>query len=481
MSKQELNLSSSWDRQFQKHKSEHINYEIVALWEICMKKSIIITGIIFVVSLLALMIFVKLTSKSNEENFTEAKQGFFEIAIDATGELIAGNSIDIRGPNIVGNRRFRASPLKIIDLVPEGTEVKKGDFIASLDKSSFVNTLKDEQQELDTHRNELEMKVLDTAVVLSDLRDQIRNQYFSAEEAKITLEQSKYEPPATQRQAEISLDKAQRSLEQQKKVYDLKKAQLKAEIGNLKLQVNTQQRVVDDLDSILSAFTIYAPADGMVIYKKDRLGVKVTTGSTLNPFEPVVATLPDMTSLQSKVYISEIDINKVAVSMPVEVKIDAFSGKMFQGKVSSIANIGEQLPNSDTKVFEVLVKMNEFDPSLRPSMTTSNKVIVKTFDNVIYVPNESVHAGTDSIPFVYTKDHRKQLVVLGESNDKDIIVEEGLEPGRHIWLTIPDKPEKFSLAGADLIPVIKQREQNTAMKEAERRKAGLKEFASVPE
>jgi multidrug efflux pump subunit AcrA (membrane-fusion protein) len=455
--------------------------KLVALWEICMKKSLIITGIVFVVSLIALMIFVRLTNSSNEENFTEAKQGYFEIAIEATGELIAENSIDVRGPNVMGNRRLRASPLKIIDLVPEGTEVRKGDFIASLDKSSFSNTLKDEQQELDTHQNEYDMKVLDTAVVLSELRDQIRNQYFATEEARITLEQSKFEPPATQRQAEISLDKSQRMLEQQKRVYALKKEQLKAEIMNLKLQVNTQKRVVDDLDSILKSFTVTAPADGMVIYKKDRLGVKVTTGTSLNPFEPVVATLPDLSSLLSKIYISEIDINKIRDSMPVEVKIDAFTGKVFRGKVNSIANIGEQLPNSDTKVFEVMVKLNDFDPQLRPSMTTSNKVIVKTFDNVIYIPNESVHAGVDSIPFVYTRDGKKQVVVLGESNDKEVIVENGLEPGRHIWLTLPDKPEKFSIAGDELIPVIKEKQKNSAIREAERRRNGSKEFASVPE
>jgi multidrug efflux pump subunit AcrA (membrane-fusion protein) len=443
-----------------------------------MKKSLIITGIIVVVSLIALMVFVKLTNRSDENNFTEAKQGYFEIALDATGELIAENSIDVRGPNVSANRRLRASPLKIVDLVPEGTEVKKGDFIASLDKSAFSNSLKDEQQELDTHKNEYEMKVLDTAVVLSELRDQIRNQYFTAEEARITLEQSKFEPPATQRQAELSLDKAQRMLEQQKRVYALKNEQLRAEIKNLKLQVNTQQRVVDGLDSILKAFTVTAPADGMVIYKKDRLGVKVAAGATLNPFEPVVATLPDLSSLLSKIYISEIDINKIKLAMPVDVKIDAFTGKTFKGNVYNIANIGEQLPNSDTKVFEVLVKLNDFDPMLRPSMTTSNKVIVKTYDNVIYVPNESVHAGADSIPFVYTKDGRRQIVVLGESNDKEIIVEQGLEPGRHIWLTLPDKPEKFSIAGDELIPVIKQQEKNSAIKEAERRKEASQEYAS---
>jgi hypothetical protein len=200
----------------------------------------------------------------------------------------------------------------------------------------------------------------------------------------------------------------------------------------------------------------------MVIYKKDPLGKKITIGTTLNPWDPVVATLPDLSSILSKVYVSEIDVNKIFTGQKAEVTIDAFKEKNYSGKVQSIANIGEQLPNSDSKVFEVLIRLDESDPMLRPSMTTGNKLIVKTFDNVIFVPNESVHAGMDSIPFVYTKNKTRQIVILGESNDKNIIIEKGLDPGTRIWLSVPDKADKYRLAGTELIPDIKEREMARA-------------------
>ncbi|MGE5420760.1 MAG: efflux RND transporter periplasmic adaptor subunit [Chloroflexota bacterium] len=433
-----------------------------------MKKSLIITGIIVVVSLLSLAVFVRLTDKDKVMDYAEVQQGFFEIHIEATGELVAENSVDIMGPNIVGNRRFRAAPIRIIDMVPEGTVVKTGDFVAELDRSSYSNSLKDEQDELRTEQTDYESKVLDSAVVLSQLRDDIRNQEYVSSEAEITLAQSKFEPPATQRQAEINLDKALRANEQKKKQYQLKRAQVRAELINLKTKVNLQQRVVDDLNSVLASFTVKAPAEGMVIYKKDRLGQKIKAGTNINPFDPVVATLPDMSSMLSKVYISEIDINKVTPGLPVEIKIDAFPDQNFRGKISKIANIGEQLPNSDTRVFEVLAKVDEFEPSLRPSMTTNNRVIVKTYNDVLFVPNESVHAGIDSVPYVYTKDGKKQIVVLGESNDRSIIVERGLAAGTPVWLSVPENPEKFTLAGQDLIPVIREKEKELARLEEER-------------
>lgn len=445
-----------------------------------MKRTIIITSVTVFVSLLALFLFVRITDKEINADFAKVQNGYFEISVEAMGELIAENSVDIKGPNTTGNRRFRAAPIKIIDLVPEGTQVKKGDFIAELDKSAFVNTLRDEQEELRTEMTQLEAKILDSAVVLSQMRDEIRNHIYVVAEADITLQQSKFEPPAIQRQATINLDKERRTLEQKRKQYLLKRSQVNAEIRNLKIKTDGQQRVVDDLAETLAGFTVKAPADGMVIYKRDRMGQKIKTGANLHPWDPVVATLPDLTSILSKIYISEIEINKISRGLPVEISIDAFPDKYFRGYIDQIANIGEQLPNSDTKVFEVLVRLEDYDPALRPSMTTSNRVVVTTYRDVIYVPNESVNAGVDSVPYVYTRDGRKQIVVLGESNDRHIIIEQGLDAGTDVWLSVPENQDKFNIAGTELIPVIRERERELARAEEERlRKYNEPEEASA--
>ena len=132
---------------------------------------------------------------------------------------------------------MRIQSFKIQDIVPEGTIVKKGDYIAQLDRTDYDNTLKDELQNLTTLQANLEMKILDTAVTLTDLRDGIRNQKYVVEQAKITLAESKYEPPATIRQAEISLNKAERGLEQLKKSYDLRRAQSLSDIKQTKLSL----------------------------------------------------------------------------------------------------------------------------------------------------------------------------------------------------------------------------------------------------
>jgi multidrug efflux pump subunit AcrA (membrane-fusion protein) len=346
---------------------------------------------------------------------------------------------------------MRMMDLKIQDIVPEGTIVKEGDYIAQLDRSSYSNSLKDARDNLTTESNNLEMKVLDTAVTMTSLRDDIKNQKFVVEEARITLAQSKYEPPATIRQAEIALDKAQRALEQKIKSYDLKKAQTLADIRRQKLRVDRAESLVTDLQEFLGKFTITAPADGMVIYKKERNGAKRKTGSNVNPFDRVVATLPDLTSMISKIYVNEIEVAKVKPGLKVNIKVDAFPNKAYTGTVMTVANIGEVLPNSDSKMFEVQIKIDQSDMTLRPSMTTDNRIIIKSFDDVIFIPTECVYAGIDTIPFVYKKNRTRQVVELGEANDKHVIVRQGLKEGESLFTSTPIGGEGFRLVGEDLL------------------------------
>jgi len=295
------------------------------------------------------------------------------------------------------------------------------------------------------------MAILDTTVTLTSLRDAIKNQAIAVEEVAITLEQSKYEPPATIRQAEINLNKQQRALEQKIKNYKLRKARALTNIRTYKRQLADGQALVDNLQSFLAQFTVKAPSQGMVIYKEEFNGTRRKSGSQVNPFDRVIATLPDLTSMISKTFVSEIEVNKIQKGQKVIMTIDAMPGKSWTGSVENVANIGEVLGNSDAKMFEVIIKVDGINSELRPAMTTYNKIIINSYDNVVYIPTECIHTGTDGIPYVYKKNKTKQIVVLGEMNDKNTIIKQGLEAGTSLYLIAPDEADKFRLVGKDLV------------------------------
>src|SRR5450759_5393277 len=122
-----------------------------------MKRSGIITIIVIVVTIIALVVFNKVASKKDTTNlFAEVQKGEFEISVISSGELVAENSVDIKAPDIAQGRDIHGADIKIQDLVSEGTVVKKGDYIATLDRTIFDNALKDQREKLATFRINVE-------------------------------------------------------------------------------------------------------------------------------------------------------------------------------------------------------------------------------------------------------------------------------------------------------------------------------------
>src|SRR3970282_1354338 len=111
-----------------------------------------------------------------------------------------------------------------------------------------------------------------------------------------------------------------------------------------------------------------------------------TTGSQVSSWDPAVATLPDLTQMESVTYVNEIDVRKVAVGQPVVITLDADPSKRLTGRVTSVANVGEQRPNADAKVYEVKVAVEQSDTTLRPGMTTGNAIETFRTDDALFVP-----------------------------------------------------------------------------------------------
>jgi multidrug efflux pump subunit AcrA (membrane-fusion protein) len=367
--------------------------------------------------------------------------------------------------------------VKLVDLIPEGSVVKAGDYIASLDKTEATQSLQNMEDQIERDEASLKQTQLDTTMNLRDYRNQIKDLEYALEERQIVLDQSKYEPPATIRQAEMNLDKAKRAYEQAKTNYSLRKEQSEAAMvkGEINLKRQYQQR--NGLVRVLDAFTVYAPQDGMVIYKKEWGGAKRKVGSQISAWDPVVATLPDLSKMISKTYVNEIDISKIAVGQEVTVGVDAFPEKRYTGKVTEVANVGEQLPNSDAKVFEVIVLLNETDTTLRPAMTTVTQIRTNTYENVKFVPLEAVHS-TDSMSYVYlTSSNTRQIVDLGEANENYIIINEGLDPKDEVFLTVPEGGDKWEIKGWDIYEKVKQRRIEEEKKKKEEMERLQKEQA----
>ncbi len=403
-----------------------------------MKKIVLISLGILVVAAIGFFAFRQNTRSDSNDILIPVKWGKFIIDVNSTGELEAKNSVLIKGPSRL--REFRIYQVTISRIVDEGTMVKKGDWIADLDRSEFNTKMQDAQLELEKAQSQYIQTQLDTALQMRQARDELVNLKYAVEEAKLVVDQSQYEPPATIKQNEYNLEKAKRAYEQARENYKIKLEQNKAKMQTVDAEKKKRTRDLTNMQQSASEFTITAPEAGMVVYTKGWDGKPVKAGSQIDIWDPTVATLPDMSVMISKVYINEVDVRKVKPGQHVDIGLDAFPDKKLTGSVITVANVGEQRPNSDAKVFEARIQVDGSDNTLRPSMTTSNRIIVQEIDSVLSVPLECLHSKDDSITFVYRKNSmkiQKQEVRLGASNDNASIVMEGLSQNDHVYLSVP--------------------------------------------
>ena len=209
------------------------------------RKHYIIIASVLVVIILGL-IFRPAKTEALKQLTVAVEKGEFEILVTTTGELQAKSSVDIMGPSELRNsRELRIREIKIQDLVPEGTVVDSGDYVGTLDRTEVSTSLKDLQDELETSESQFLKTQLDTTMQLRELRDQLVNLKFTMEEKQIVLDQSKFEPPATIRQAKIDLEKAQRAYEQASDNYALKVQQAKADMREASITLEQAKRKVE--------------------------------------------------------------------------------------------------------------------------------------------------------------------------------------------------------------------------------------------
>lgn len=385
-------------------------------------------------------------SKSDKQSSTvtsKVKFGDFSINVTTSGELEAKNSENIVGPS--GLREVRIFQVQISDMIPEGTLVDSGQYIATLDRTEITNRMKDLESELEKLESQFVKTRLDTSMDMRAAREDLINLKYSLEERQITVDQSIYEPPATQRQARIDLEKSQRALEQAEKNFKLRTAKNEANMQEVFASYSQAQRRLEQIRDVLKGFTVTAPKAGMLIYKRNWDGSRIGVGATMSSWDNVVATLPNLKNMISRTFVNEIDISKIKTGQKVIIGVDAFPEMQYTGEVTEVANIGEQMRTSNAKVFEVVIRVNEYDSILRPAMTTKNIIITSVIPQSLYLPIECVHTA-DSITYVYKASGQvRQQVKTGVTNENQIIITAGLAEGDEVYLSAPEKGIEWKL------------------------------------
>lgn len=381
------------------------------------------------------------------ENLHKVKRGNFTLAIEVKGEIQGKNAIVIGMPDELAHRDMPIRQFEIKEMVEEGTEVNTGDWVATLDAAEISQQIERNSQDLERATAELNDAKIDSSITLTNLREELGEFVFDLEYKKIELEQAQFESPAYQRRKKVEYDQTVRLMDKKHRDYELRKLNLKRRISWFENRYYRFFKRDSLLKVALNAVQVTAPKEGTVMYARLWNGRKLRVGDRVSMWMPTIATLPDLSQPVSEAYIPEIDITKISLGDSAEITIDALPKDKFKGVVSDIANIGQELSGFDMRVFRITIDFKTDGKEIKPSMTSSNKIIVSRFPDVIKIPRNFLQKQNGE-SFVYLKESGKiwkKRVTPGLENDEEVIIESGLSPGDKILASPPPKVESAML------------------------------------
>jgi HlyD family secretion protein len=373
----------------------------------------------------------------------------------------------------------------ILTLVEEGTNVKAGDILCTLDSSEYeelvrTQEIKTEQAAAAQKQAHLNFEIAELAV--HEYKEGLYDQQRQTMEGTIALAKSDHERALdrlkwTRKMLEkgyvsiASKASDERTLSQSEQDvltsrFDLTNfleyshnktlMELSAEVEKRRFEyLANDQRVTRSRDQLayykkmVEKCTVRAPHDGFLIYAYDPFKSSngaIEAGQTVRQGQKLFF-LPDLGKMEVSAYIHESVASRVHEGMRAKAKIEGLMNQTLEGhvtKVEPLPNTGGNWWSDEVKYFMGVVKLDSVPSGLKPGMTAEIIFEVDRCFDVLAVPNEAVAVeGGHSICYVAGPDGlERRPVTLGRSNRELLEVTKGLAEGDQVVLN----PEKMGVS-----------------------------------
>jgi len=365
------------------------------------------------------------------EDLTIARRSI-SIEISSPGALRATSVQNYGGPPGFGSYW----QFQIVNLVPEGKNVKKGDTLISFDAQKINQDLQQFQNELEQANKELEK----TRVQIDLDREDLAAKLAEAENkyAMLKLKQSPFPELARSNDLEadkLALEEARREVESIKEWIAWQKKSSDATYKIIESKKTRAELKVAEIKKALENFQARADRDGVAVYKLKWNGDRFQVGENVWTGQPIIE-IPDLNTIIAEAFIPEVDIGKLKIGQRAEVAVDALPGKSYSGHITGIGRLVHSkswdIPN---RILEAQIALDQLDTSImRPAMSIKVKIETESLPDVIAVPLRSLHQAGDGwlVKVNSNGEWRDRPVRLGASNATDVVVTEGLTEGERI-------------------------------------------------
>ncbi|MDH3503582.1 MAG: efflux RND transporter periplasmic adaptor subunit [Nitrospirota bacterium] len=182
-------------------------------------------------------------------------------------------------------------------------------------------------------------------------------------------------------------------------------------------------------------FQVRSPSQGTVLEVLVHTGEIITSGTATFGGGTILMRIADLSHMVVKAKINEVNIPRVSVGQPVDIRLDALPEKLFSGQVTAIAAQGVKENNLVT--YEVSIAIENSHPSLKPMLTANIDIETKRLDDVLTVPLEvlRVEKGDDVVDVLSEGQPQTRKVRVAFRTDTQAIITQGLQ--EHDQVVVP--------------------------------------------
>lgn len=447
--------------------------------------------------------------------------GKFVHQIVERGDVQSSSNVDVRCEVQMRNGNATTGGVAILEIVPEGSVVDEGDFLVRLDDSTLQNDLT--LQQLDTNASQASVIQAETTVQTARLTlqeyesgvfkqelEQLESLRFVAEEnyrraveylkysqrladkgyvTPIQLEADAFAVDKAKKERDVSITKIEvlNNFTKQKMLKQLEAALRTAEAAH-QAQLENHSVETARLEKIkqqIARCIIKAPSSGQVVYANDVVPGRADEGAPIQEGRlvrerQVIIRLPNPKQMQVVAKVNESRIDLVRPGMRAKVSIDALPGMELEARVRRVSEYPLQQFNAYTShIKEYATEVEIINPpaGIRPGMTAKAAVVVEEREHATQVPLQAVFE-RDGRYYCLTHGatgiEAKQLQ-LGPTNDKHVIVEQGLAGGEQVVVTPRLYADHVTLPAAASFPARAIARRNASPAEAEEAVAQVEE------
>ncbi len=316
-------------------------------------------------------------------------RGPLVVRVHETGTVIPRLAVEVKSK--VGGEVVKMA-------VNEGDAVEAGTLLAQIDQTDFVSRMRQAEADLASARARLsalvegsrpqeiaqaEAELTRAEIALANARktERRRLDLFAAG----FIARSEVDAAVTERElAEQALVRAREALSL------AREGSREQDVVAARAAVVRAEEVLRNAREQLDNTTIRAPISGTVIRRKVNQGEIVTAGNVSTSVGTLIMVLADLNEILVRCKVNEVDVPKIRIGQPAEVRLDAIRGKSYRGEVVRIASAGERDTTKNVVTFEVDVRLLDPDPRVRPDMTAAVDIVVGRADDALLVPTEAV-------------------------------------------------------------------------------------------